>query len=63
LSNRTEVNSQVSNEGSPKVPDSVINVVKAGFKLGSYSLTMPMLDKLREAGVLDDIVETNAQAA
>lgn len=50
LSNRTEVNSQVSNEGSPKVPDAVVNVVKAGFKMGSYSLTMPMLDKLREMG-------------
>jgi hypothetical protein len=29
----------------------------------SASLMVDMLDKLREAGVLDDIVETNAQAA
>jgi hypothetical protein len=29
----------------------------------SASLMVNMLDKLREAGVLDDIVETNAQAA
>ena len=50
LSNRVEVTSEMSNEGDPTVPDAVVNTMKSSPKMGSYSTTMPMLDKLRDKG-------------